>query len=175
MTDTAKLNTVAIDVVGHYGRTAKNLLAAYCAGTERAVNAFSDRYEQLVGRQALPWINSEIKANLVASQQRVARRVVDSVTRLTKRANNTVDRISGRTVKGIEAFGEQIAWANDMFVVGAFRTINLPAARLSLEIAGRVDEASRRLSRRLAGTQVTKPTKSAKRAVKRARRATRTV
>jgi hypothetical protein len=175
MTDTAKLNAVAIDVVGHYGQTAKNLFAAYRAGTERAVNTFSDRYEQLVEKQPLPWINGEIKASLVASQQRVARRVVDSTTRFTKIANSAVDRISGRTVKGIEAFGEQTAWANDMFVVGAFRKINLPAAKLSLEIAGRVDEASRRLSRRLAGTLVTKPTKSAKKVVRRARRATRTV
>ena len=175
MTASAKLNTIAIDVVGHYGQTAKNLFAAYGAGTERAVNAFSDRYEQLVERQPLPWINSEIKASLVASQQRVARRVVDSTTRLTKIANSAVDRISGRTVKGIEAFGEQTAWANDMFVVGAFRKINLPAAKLSLQIAGGVDEASRRLSRRLAGTRVTKPTKGARRAVKRARRATRAV
>ncbi len=111
----------------------------------------------------------------MATQQRVARRVVDSTTRFVERANSAVDRISGRTVEGIEAFGEQTAWANDMFVVGAFRKINLPAARLSLEIAGRVDEASRRLSRRLAGTQVTRPTKSPKRAVKRGRRATRTV
>jgi hypothetical protein len=175
MTDTSKLNTVAIDVVGHCGQTAKNLFTAYCAGTERAVNAFSDRYEQLVERQPLPWINSEIKSALVASQQRVARRVVDSTTRFANRANSAVDRISGRAVEGIAAFGEQTAWANDMFVVGAFRKINLPAARLSLEIAGRVDEASRRLSRRLAGIQVSTPTRSAKKAVKRARRATRTV
>jgi hypothetical protein len=175
MTASAKLNTIAIDVVGHYGQTAKNLFAACGAGTERAVNAFSDRYEQLVEKQPLPWINSEIKASLVASQQRVARRVVDSTTRFTERASSAVDRISGRTIKGIEAFGEQTAWANDMFVVGAFRMINLPAAKLSLQIAGRVDEASRRLSQRVAVTGVAKPTRTAKKSIKRARRATRAV
>ena len=175
MTATANLNTIAIDVVSHYGQTAKNLFAAYRAGTERAVNAFSDRYEQLVEKQPLPWINSEIKAGLVASQRRVARRVVDSTTRLTKIANSAVDRISGRTVKGIEAFSEQTAWANDTFVVGAFRKINLPAAKLSLQIAGGVDEASRRLSRRMAVTAVAKPTRTMKKAVKRVRRATRAV
>ncbi|HTT12166.1 MAG TPA: hypothetical protein VMG60_14850 [Burkholderiaceae bacterium] len=175
MSAIATLNTIAIDVVGHYGQTAKNLFAAYRAGTERAVNAFRDRYEQLVERQPLPWINSEIKASLVASQQRVARRVVDSTTRFTKIANSAVDRISAGTVKGIEAFGEQTAWANDMFVVGAFRKINLPAAKLSLQIAGRVDEASRRLSRRMAVTAVAKPTRRAKRSITRARGATRAV
>ena len=175
MTATANLNTIAIDVVGHYGQTAKNLFAAYRAATERAANAFSDRYEQWVKRQPLPWMNSDIKASLVASQRRVARRVVDSTTRVTKIANSAVDRISGRTVKGIEAFGEQTAWANDMFVVGAFRKINLPAAKLSLQIAGGVDEASRRLSQRMAVTGVAKPTRTAKKSTTRARGASRAV
>jgi hypothetical protein len=170
MTATANLNTIAIDVVGHYGQTAKNLLAAYRAGTERAVNAFSTRFEQLVEKQPLPWINSEIKAALVASQRRMARIVVDSTTRFSERANSTVNRISGRTVKGIEAFGEQTAWAHDLMVVGALRKINLPAAKLSLQIADRVDDFSRRLSRRMAVTATANATRTRTKAVKRARR-----
>ncbi|HEU5294371.1 MAG TPA: hypothetical protein VFU71_06255, partial [Burkholderiaceae bacterium] len=153
---TPNLNTIAIDVVGHYGQTAKNLLATYRAGTERAVNALSAGYEQLVEKQPLPWISSEIKANLVGSQQRVARLVVDSVARIAERATSAVDSVSGRTVQGIEAFGQQTAWAQDMMVVGAIRKINLPVAKLSLQIAGRVDDASHRLSQRVAGSTVAK-------------------
>ena len=178
---TANLNTIAIDVVGHYGRTAKNLLATYRAGTERAVKALSAGYESLVEKQPLPWISSEIKANLVGSQQRVARLVVDSVARIAERASSAVDSVSGRTVQGIEAFGQQTAWAHDTMVVGAIRKINLPVARLSLRIAGRVDEASKRLSRRVAGrgaaqarAHAAQATRGAKKAVKRVRRAVRT-
>jgi len=173
---TANLNTIAIDVVGHYGQTAKNLLATYRAGTERAVNALSTGYEQLVEKQPLPWINSEVKANLVGSQQRAARLVVDSVARVAERAAGAVDNVAGRTVQGLEAFDQQTAWAHDMMVVGAFRKVNLPLAKLSLRIAGRVDAASKRLSQRVAGTTVakaTRATKAAKAGVKRARRAVR--
>lgn len=168
----ANLNTIAIDVVGHYGSAAKNLLATYRAGTERAFGALSAGYEQLVERQPLPWIDSQIKASLLGTQQRVARLVVDSVSRAAERAAKAVDTVSGRTVQGIEAFDRQTAWAHDMMVVGAIRKINLPVARLSLQIAGRVDDASRRLSRRVAG-KAGQAVRSAKTAAKRARRATR--
>ena len=173
-TATANLNTIAIDVVGHYGRTAKNLLTTYRVGTERAVNAISTGYERLVEKQALPWINSEIKANLVGTQQRVARLVVDSVARIAERATSAVDSVSGRTVQGIEAFGQQTQWAHDMMVVNAIRTVNLPVAKLSLRIASRADDASRRLSQRVAGSGVVKAKKAAKTTVKRVRRAART-
>lgn len=169
----ANLNTIAIDVVGHYGRTAKNLLAVYRAGTERAVKALSAGYGQLIEKQPLPWIDSEIKANWIGSQQRVARLVVDSVARIAERATSAVDSVSGRAVQGLEAFDQSTAWAHDMMVVGAMRRIHLPVARWSLELAGRADEASKRLSQRVAGRAATKTTRAAKTASKRAHRASR--
>ena len=172
MTAPASLNAIAIDVVGHYGQTAKNLVATYRAGTERAVSVLNARYEQL--GDSLPWIDGDIKANLIDSQQRLSRLVVDSVDRIAERAASAVDRVSGRTVRGIEAFGAQTAWADEMMVVGALRKVNLPVARLSLRIAGRIDDASRRLSQRVAGTTAAKATKTTKAVVKRVRRAART-
>jgi len=180
MTAPANLNAIAIDLVGHYGQTAKNLVATYRAGTERALNALSAGYEQLVEKQPLPWIKSEIKANLVGSQQRLARLMSDSVERIAGRADSAVDQVSRRTVQGLEAFDQRTAWADDLMVVSALRKINLPVAKLSLRLAGRVDDASQRLSQRVAGstpakaTKTAKTAKSAKTTVKRARRAART-
>ena len=173
MNTSNNLNTIAIDVVGHYGRTAKNLLATYRAGTERAVGALSSGYERLVEKQPLPWIKSDIKANLVGTQKRVARLVVDSVARIAGRAASAVDSVSDRTVQGIEAFDQQTKWAHNLMVVGAIRKINLPVAKLSLQIAGRVDDASRRLSQRVAGSAQPKAAKAVKTTVKRTRRAAR--
>jgi hypothetical protein len=177
MTAASNLNTIAIGVVGHYGRTAKNLLATYRAGTERAVGALSAGYEQLLKKQPLPWLDGEIKARLVDTEQRLSRLVVNSVARFAAGANKTVDRVSGRTVQGIEAFDKQTAWANDLMVVGAIRKVNLPVARLSLRIAGRIDEASHRLSQRVVvpvkARAKAQATRVAKTAVKRARRAVR--
>jgi hypothetical protein len=168
------LNTIAIDVVGHYGQTAKNLLTAYRAGTERAVSALSSGYEQLIEKKPLSAIKGDIKANLVDSQQRVARWVVDSVASVTDSAGSAVDHVSGRTMQGIEAFGEQTAWAKDLMVVNAIRKVNLPVAKLSLRIAGGLDDASHRLSQRVAGTATAKATRRVKAVAKRARRAVRT-
>ncbi|HSB21752.1 MAG TPA: hypothetical protein VLE94_01450, partial [Burkholderiaceae bacterium] len=151
MTTANNLNAIAIDVVGHYRRAAKNVVATYRAGTARAVKALSTGYEQLVEKQPLPWIGSETKAALVNTQQRVARLVVDSVARIAEGANGAVESVSGRTVQGIEAFGQRTAWAQRMMVVDAIRKVNLPVARLSLRIAGRVEDASRRLSQRVTG------------------------
>jgi hypothetical protein len=177
MTSASNLNTIAIDVVDHYGRTAKNLVAAYRAGTKRAVSALNKGYEQLVEKQPLRWINSDIKATLLDSQHRLARLVVESVDHLAQRASGAVDRVSRRTVQGLEAFDQQTAWAHRTMVVGAIRKINLPVARLSLRIAGRVDDASRRLSQRAAGPTVAgakaKAVRGAKTGVKRARRVVR--
>jgi len=177
MTAPASLTAIAIDVVGHYGRTAKNIVATYRAGTERAVSALSGRYQRLFKGQSLPWIGGDAKASLVGSQQRLSHLVVDSVERLAERATNAVDRVSGRTVQGLEAFGKQTAWADEMMVVGVMRKVNLPVARLSLQIADRIDDASRRLSQRVSGKPVAKAAKTvrtAKAGVKRARRAVRT-
>ena len=169
MTAPATLNAIAIDVVGHYGHAAKNLVATYRAGTERAVSALNARYEQLGA--SLPWLGSEIKAKALDSQQRLSRLVVASVDQLAERATSAVDGVQGRTVQGIEAFAEQTAWADEMMVVGALRKVQLPVAKLSLQIAGRIDDASQRLSKRVAGTPKAKVARAAKGAARRARRA----
>jgi hypothetical protein len=173
MTSPATLNAIAIDLVGHSGRTAKNILATYRNGTNRAATALGARYEQLVKGLPRPWLNSETRNKLLESQQRLARRVIESVSRITERANDSVNRVAGTTVKGIKAFGKQTDWANDMMVVGAFRKMNLPAAKLSLRIAGRVDDASRRLSQRVSGSPAAKASRTAKAVSRRARRAGR--
>jgi hypothetical protein len=174
VTTPANLNTIAIDVVGHYVNTAKHLVTSYRAGTERALNAWTTGYERLVDKQALPWVTGDIKTNLLASQQRFARFVAGSVARIAERTESAVDNVSGRTVQGLKAFDKQTEWAHDLMLVNALRKVNLPVAKLSLRVAGRVDDASRRLSQRVTGSPVAKATRSAKRAVKRARRATRT-
>lgn len=125
---TTTLNSIAIDVVGHYSEAAKHLINAYSTGTERAF-AF------------------------VGSEQRLAGFVVDAVTQVSGRASSAVDHVSTRAVEGMEAFGAKTAWASDLMVVNALRSINLPAAKLSLEIANKLNQASRRLSERVASVE----------------------
>ena len=68
---------------------------------------------------------------------------------------------------------ERTDWAKDMFVVDTVRRINMPVAKLSLEIASRIDDAASSLSARAEGS-VEQPVKKAaakKRTARRVRRA----
>jgi hypothetical protein len=171
------LNSIAIDVVGQYSEAAKHLVNAYRVGSERAINGLGGRYEQLLEDRKLPLVTEELKAAFIDSQQRVSGFMLNAVSRTSERAEEAVDQLSSRAVKGMEAFGEKTAWASEMMVVNAARTINLPAAKLSLGIANRVNKATAFLSERVSTVGTAKPATRAastvKAAAKRARRVAR--
>jgi hypothetical protein len=178
MNTTVTLNAIATDVVGHYGNAAKNLVAAYRTASERALAAGGTRYAKLVER--LPLVGEEGKARIVAAERRVAAAVGEGVARIAQGYERGIELVSGQVTKGLEAIAQQTKWTKDMFVVETMRRINLPAAKLSLEIASRIDEAASTLSARAEGAveqPVAKaavkkqPAKRVRRAAKRARRA----
>jgi hypothetical protein len=144
---TSTLNSIATDVVGHYGNTAKSLVAAYRTTSDRALAAAGTRYAKLVER--LPLVGAEGKARIVAAERRVAAVVKQGMARVAQRYDTGIERVSGQAVKGVEAFAERTKWAEDMLVVDAVRRIHLPAASLSLEVARRIDEAASTLSARV--------------------------
>ena len=173
MTTPVTINAIATDVVGHYGNAAKNLVAAYRTVSERAIAASGSRYAKLVDR--LPLVTDENKARLVAAERRVAESVGEGVTRIADGYDRGIEFVSGQAVKGLEAFAERTDWTKKMFVVETARRIQMPAAKLSLEIASRIDEATSTLNARAEGlvepAVKTQPVKRARRAAKRARRA----
>ena len=163
MTATQTLHAIAADVVGHYGRAAKSVVAAYRTSAERALAATGVRYEQLVDRKGLLPLSDERKARIKAAERRLAGVVGQGVARFTRGANEVVDGVSARATKGVEAFAQQTEWAKDLMLVKALRRINLPTARLSLEIASRVDGAAQRLNARVAGPRTAQAVKPARR------------
>jgi hypothetical protein len=169
MTNTVTLNAIATDVVGHYGNAAKNLVAAYRAASERALAASGSRYAKLVER--LPRIGDDSKARIVAAERRVAATIGQGVTRTAEGYDRGIELVSGQVLKGIEAFAERTDWTKDMFVVETMRRINMPAAKLSLEIASRIDEATNTLSARAEGGVEQPVAKPATKTAKRVRRA----
>jgi hypothetical protein len=169
------LNSIAIDVVGQYGEAARHLVQACRTGTERAVTGLGGRYEKLLESRSLPLVTDSLKAGIIGAEQRLSGYVVDAVARVSDGADNAVERVSSRTIEGMQAFGAKTAWANDLMVVSALRTINLPAAKLSLEIASQVNKATRSLSERIAGVTAAPAPKArpAKTAARRVRRTAR--
>ncbi len=172
MTVPVTLNAIATDVVGHYGNTAKSLVAAYRTASRRALAASGSRYAKLVERLPQRFVGDEAKARMVAAERRVATAVGNGAERIAEGYDRAIEAVSGQTLKGIEAFAERTDWAKDMFVVETVRRINMPAAKLSLEIASRIDEAARALNARAKET-VAQPIakRAAKRVTRRVRRA----
>ena len=172
MTTPRTLNAIAADVVGHYGNAAKSLVTAYRAASARALTAGATGYARLVDRIPQPLVGDDGKARMVAAERRVAAVVGEGVARTAQGYDRAIELVSGQALKGLEAFAQRTDWAKDMFVVDTVRRINLPAAKLSLEIASRVDNAARQLKARVAGAgerPIRKPT-AKKRMARRVRR-----
>jgi hypothetical protein len=173
MTTPVTLNSIAVDVVGHYGNAAKNLVAAYRTASARALAVGGSRYAKFVEQISLPLVGDEGKARIVAAERRVAGAVGQGVERTAQGYDRAIELVSGQAVKGLEALAERTDWAKDMFVVGALRRANLPVLKLSLEIASRIDDAASALNARVERSERTAPKATAKkRTAKRVRRAT---
>lgn len=173
MSSTVTLNSIATEVVGHYDNAAKSLVSAYRTASTRALAASGSRIAKFVKRTSLPLVDAEGKARIVAAERRVAEVVGEGVVRTAEGYDRAIELVSGQALKGLEAFAERTDWAKDMFVVDTVRRINLPAAKLSLEIASRIDEAASALKVRAKGSveQPVAKTAAKKKTARRVRRA----
>ena len=169
MSTPVTLNAIATDVVGHCGNAAKSLVTACETASRRALAAGGSRYAKLVEWAPLPVVSGESKARIVAAERRVAEAVGEGVVRIAQGCDRGIELVSGQALKGLETFAQRTDWAKDMFVVDTVRRINLPAAKLSLKIASRVDDLATALSARAEGT-IAKPAAKKARVAKRARR-----
>jgi hypothetical protein len=174
MSTPVALNAIAADIVGHYSHAAKSLVAACQTASKRALAASGTRYARFVEHARLPVVGDQPKARLIAAERRVAGVVGEGVVRAAAGYDRVIELISGRALKGLEAFAQRTEWAKDMFVVDTVRRINLPAAKVSLRLASRIDDAAVALSARAKGTNkkivATSAVKNA-RAARRVRRA----
>jgi len=169
---TQTLNAVAIDVIGSYGIATKNLLQAYRVGTERAVLKLNDGYSNVVKSSSLPMIDDTIRSSLVAAHQQFLGFIVDGVARATEQADVAIDRTIESTTTGLQklgGFGDKVKSVVGAPAVDTITKLNMPAAQVSLSIAGAVVEGSKRLVERVGGAVATEeaaPAKAAKRAAK---------
>jgi hypothetical protein len=150
------INAVALDVVGQYGLIGKNLVAAYRLGTQRVVSQINDRYNSIVKSSSLPLVDSSIRTSVVAANQQFVSMIVGGVTRATEQADLAIDRITEGTQQGIKRLGEvgqRLEAVVGAPVVDTLTKLNMPAAQVSLQIAGRLAEGSKRLAERVAGVE----------------------
>jgi len=168
------LSSVASNVVGQYSQVGKLIVGTYRAGAQRFVNGANTRYAEFVNSRSLPLVNGAVKASLIDVQQQIAGLVEGGITRGTDRAEQAIDLVAGGLnggIRRIAATKERVETAFDTTALTTVGALTLPAAQISLEIANRAVEGTKRLSARVIGTEpevvVTKP------AVKKAARRTK--
>lgn len=176
---TQTLASIAMNVVGQYNEAGKQLVRAYRAGTERAVEAVSERFATTVNARSLPLVNDTVKGSLIDAQQQVAGLVSFGLGLGANGADTVIEQVSRRVNSGIERLSDITTGVEAAFETQALEKVGvfvLPAAYASLELASVVAQGTKRLSDRVAGADeeiVAEPVKPAakKRAPRAARRA----
>ena len=150
------LNAVAIDVVGQYALASKHLVKAYRLGTQRVVAQINERYTSMITSPSLPMVDASIRSSILSAHQQMTGFFVGGVTRATEQVDLAIDKISDTTAQGIKRLGgvgERFEAVVGKPVVETMTKINMPAAQLSLQIAGQVVEGSKRLVERVAAVE----------------------
>jgi hypothetical protein len=174
---TQTFSSVASDVVAQYNQVGKLFVGAYRTGAQRAATSANTRYAAFLNNRALPLVNDEVKASLITVQQQIVGAVVDGITNGLGRAEQAIDLLASGFNGGIQRAAATAGRVESAFNTSAISTVGsltMPVAQVSLEIANRAVEGTKRLSARVIGAeeQILKAAPVAKRVVKTAAKKT---
>jgi len=165
---TQTLSSVATHVVGQYSQIGKLIVGTYRTGAQRLISGANTRYAAFLNSRSLPLVNDAVKASLIDVQQQFAGLVEGGITTGYDRAEQAINRLAGGINGGIQriaATTERVEAAFDTTALTTVGSLTMPVAHVSLEIANRAVEGTKRLSARLTGAEAEVAT-TAKRAVK---------
>ena len=170
---TQTLSSVTSDVVGQYTQIGKLILATYRAGVRRIVSGGNTRYAAVLNSRALPLVNEAVKASLIEVHDQVTGAVEGGIVGGADRAEQAIDFVAGGvndSIQRIAATAERVETAFDTTVITTVVRLTMPAAQISLMIANRAVEGTKRLSARVIGAEadVAEAAATTQRAVKKA-------
>jgi len=150
---TAKnLSTVATDIVETYGKTAINAIATYRVGTERLID-FVDHRVAAPAVGGASRLGDGLRSNVIDARQRVRSLYLQGVAASATRANELVTTAVRAASKGIEqfaAYADRVGGAPMRSPIDILARAALPVATRFSDLAGRVENGSDRLVRRVA-------------------------
>lgn len=172
---TQTFSTVAHTVVGQYSQVGKLIVGAYRTGAQRLVSGANARYVDFLNSRALPLVNEAVKASLIDVQQQIAGAVVGGIATGSDRAEQAIDLVAGGVNGSIAravATVDRVETAFDTKAITTVGQLTMPVAQVSLEIANRAVEGTKRLSARVVGAEdeVEQVVKIVKRVAKKATR-----
>jgi hypothetical protein len=150
------LSTVATQVIAAYGITATNVLNSYRFGGERLVGFVDARFANAVNRGAAA-LPTDLRSNLIGTQQRVTGYWVKGVHLGTDRVQSVVGAAVDLATKGVGLVAEGAVRLDRAANVNALDTLTRvvrPAAQVVSLVADRIEEGSSALVRRVAGKPV---------------------
>ena len=147
------LSTVATDVIAAYGITATNVINTYRFGGERVVGFVDQRFAAVVNRGGAAF-RKDLRSNLIDSQQRISSYCVKGVHYGTDQAETAVGVAVDLATKGVSLVAsnaEKLERAANVSVLDKLNRVAMPAADLVVKVAGRIEEGSSELVKRVSG------------------------
>ena len=159
MTTTQSLSSVASHIVGQYSQASKHIVGAYRSGAQRLVNGANTGYVSLLNSGMLPLVTDDVKATLFKVQTQLTGLVEGGIDTGSNRAVQAIDFVAGGFNGGIERVAAAAGRVEEALDTQALTKVGqvaiLPVAQISLTIATRTAEGTKRLSARVAGVEST--------------------
>jgi hypothetical protein len=156
---TQSLSSVAGHIVGQYAQASKHLVGAYRSGAQRLVNGTNTGYVSLLKSGVLPLVTDNVQATLFKVQTQLTGLVEEGINTGSNRAVQAIDFVAGGVNSGIDRVAAAAVRVEKALATQALTKVGqvaiLPVAQVSLTIATRTAEGTKRLSARLAGVGAT--------------------
>ena len=150
---TAKnLSTVATDIVQTYGKAAINAITTYRVGTERLID-FVDRRVATAAVGGASRLGDELRSNVLDTQKRVRGLYLNGVANSATRAQGLVTtavRFASQGVERFASYANRVGGSPNGRAIEMLARAALPAANAFSSVAGRVEDGSDRLVKRVA-------------------------
>ena len=150
------LSSVATDVIATYGITATNVINTYRFGGERVAGFVDQRFAAVVNRGGAAF-RKDLRSKLIDSQQRLSGYYIKGVHLGTDKAENVVGMAVDLATKGVSLLAlnaERIDRATNLNALARLNRVTMPAAKLVVKVADRVEEGSSELVKRVSGKAI---------------------
>ena len=154
---TAKnLSTVATDLIESYGNTAKNVIDAYRAGSERAVSLLEQRWNRAL-KQSRSELTAETAKNAAAAQMAFSAYYTRGLNLTTNGATQVVSQLVKVLEEGVERVAANTSAFEEKTGVTTLNTlaaVTAPGALVLSRLASQIEQKTAALASKIAGDDV---------------------
>ena len=154
---TAKnLSSVATDLIGCYGNTAKNVIDAYHAGGERVVTVLEQRWNAAL-KQSRSQLTTEAAKNATAAQLAFSMYYTKGLSQTTKGAEMVVSQMLKLAEAGIERVAANASLFEEktgLKTLSSLAEVSKPGVVVLSEFAAKVEQKSAAMASKISGDDV---------------------